>query len=48
MYDYALWGDDYDTSFWGYGYDDIYAGMFTPYGYECRSRIFRERSASAR
>ena len=34
MYDYALWGDDYDTSFWGYGYDDIYAGMFTPYGYD--------------
>jgi hypothetical protein len=34
FYDYALWGDDYDTSFWGYGYDDIYAGMFSPYGYD--------------
>jgi hypothetical protein len=34
MYDYALWGDGYDSSFWGYGYNDIYAGMFAPYGYD--------------
>ncbi len=32
--DYALWGSGYDPSFWGYGYGDIYAGMFTPYGYD--------------
>jgi hypothetical protein len=34
MYDYAMWGDDYDDSFWGYGYGDIYAGVFAPYGYD--------------
>jgi hypothetical protein len=34
MYDYAMWGDDYDDSFWGYGYGDIYAGIFAPYGYD--------------
>jgi hypothetical protein len=34
MYDYAMWGDDYDDSFWGYGYDDIYVGLFAPYAYD--------------
>lgn len=34
IYDYALWGYGYDPSFWGYGYPDIYAGMFSPYGYD--------------
>ena len=34
MYDYALWGYDYDDPFWGYGYGDIYAGLFAPYGYD--------------
>ena len=32
--DYAMWGYGYDRSFWGYGYGDIYAGMFSPYGYD--------------
>ncbi len=32
--DYAMWGYGYDPSFWGYGYGDIYAGMFSPYGYD--------------
>src|SRR6201999_154417 len=30
--DYAMWG--YDPSLWDYGYGDIYAGMFSPYGYD--------------
>ncbi len=34
IYDYAMWGDDYDDSFWGYGYGDIYAGLFAPYDYD--------------
>jgi hypothetical protein len=34
MYDYALWGGDYDDSFWGYGYGDVYAGLFSPYNYD--------------
>jgi hypothetical protein len=34
IYDYALWGYDYDPLFWDYGYNDIYAGLFTPYGYD--------------
>lgn len=34
IYDYALWGYGYDAAFWGYGYPDIYAGIFTPYGYD--------------
>lgn len=34
FYDYAWWGDDYDYAFWDYGYDDIYAGIFSPYGYD--------------
>src|SRR5262249_55251778 len=33
FYDYAWWGDPYDYAFWDYGYDDIYAGIFSPYGY---------------
>lgn len=32
FYDYGWWDDDY--AFWDYGYDDIYAGMFSPYGYD--------------
>jgi len=32
FYDYGWWGDNY--AFWDYGYDDIYAGMFSPYGYD--------------
>jgi hypothetical protein len=34
MYDYAMWGDNYDDSFWGYGYDDIYVSLFAPYAYD--------------
>src|SRR5205807_2428305 len=34
IYDYALWGYDYDPLFWDYGYNDIYAGLFTAYGYD--------------
>ena len=30
--DYAMWG--YDPSLWDYGYGDIYAGIFSPYGYD--------------
>ncbi len=36
IYDYALWGDG--IGFWGYGYRDIYAAIFTPYGYEDLTR----------
>jgi len=32
IYDYAVWGDGF--GFWDYGYPDIYAGIFTPYGYD--------------
>jgi len=32
--DYAFWGYGYDPSFWDYGYSDIYAGLFSPYGYD--------------
>src|SRR5712672_1132269 len=32
IYDYAIWGDG--IGFWDYGYPDIYAGIFTPYGYD--------------
>jgi hypothetical protein len=32
IYDYTLCGDG--IGFWGYGYRDIYAAIFTPYGYE--------------
>jgi LTXXQ motif family protein len=32
LYDYAMWGND--PSLWDYGYGDIYAGIFTPYGYD--------------
>ena len=31
---YAMWGDADYAPFWGYGYNDIYAGVFTPYGYD--------------
>jgi LTXXQ motif family protein len=34
VYDYALWGGGYDDAFWDYGPDDIYAALFTPYGYD--------------
>ncbi len=34
FYNYALWGNGYDNSFWDYGYNDIYAGLFSPYGYD--------------
>ena len=36
IYDYTLWGDG--MGFWGYGYRDIYAAIFTPYGYEDLTR----------
>ena len=36
IYDYTLWGDG--IGFWGYGYRDIYAAIFTPYGYEDLTR----------
>jgi hypothetical protein len=31
IYDYSLWGWD---PFWWYGWGDIYAGIFSPYGYD--------------
>ena len=31
IYDYSLWGWN---PFWWYGYGDIYAGLFSPYGYD--------------
>ena len=34
MYDYAMWGYGDDPGFWDYGYNDIYAGLFSPYGYD--------------
>jgi len=34
MYDYTMWGYGYDDPFWAYGYNDIYAGLFSPYGYD--------------
>jgi hypothetical protein len=34
MYDYAMWGYGDDAAFWDYGYNDIYAGLFSPYGYD--------------
>jgi hypothetical protein len=36
IYDYTLWGEG--IGFWGYGYRDIYAAIFTPYGYEDLTR----------
>jgi hypothetical protein len=35
LYGYTIWGD---TGFWDYGYGDIYAGIFSPYGYDDLSR----------
>ena len=29
-----MWGYGYDDPFWDYGYGDIYAGIFSPYGYD--------------
>src|SRR6201999_182433 len=29
-----MWGYGYDDPFWAYGYNDIYAGLFSPYGYD--------------
>jgi len=37
VYDYGLWGYDYGPGFWDYGYGDIYAGLFSPYGYDSLS-----------
>ncbi len=34
LYDYAMWGYGDDAGFWDYGYNDIYAGLFSPYGYD--------------
>jgi len=31
---YASYYDDAYDPFWDYGYDDIYAGLFSPYGYD--------------
>jgi hypothetical protein len=42
FYDYGWWGDDY--AFWDYGYDDIYAGMFSPYGYDDYAGYMPSRS----
>ncbi|MDR3486529.1 MAG: hypothetical protein P4M05_16675 [Bradyrhizobium sp.] len=46
--DYAMWGYGYDPSFWGYGYGDIYAGMFSPYGYDDLRGICRRMAAARR
>ena len=35
LYGYTIWGD---TGFWDYGYGDIFAGIFSPYGYDDLSR----------
>jgi uncharacterized protein YdbL (DUF1318 family) len=45
LYDYAFWGG-YDDSFWGYGYDDIYAGVFSPYGYDDYAGYISPRGAN--
>lgn len=34
LYDYGFWGYDDGYAFWDYGYGDIYAGLFSPYGYD--------------
>jgi hypothetical protein len=34
LYDYVLWGPEYDDVFWDYGYGDVYVGLFAPYGYD--------------
>jgi hypothetical protein len=34
LYYDAFWGLGYYDPFWEYGYDDIYAGLFSPYGYD--------------
>ena len=46
LYNYAFWGG-YDDSFWGYGYDDIYAGVFSPYGYDDYAGYIPPRGATA-
>jgi hypothetical protein len=47
MYDYAMWGDGYDSSFWNYGYNDIYAGIFSPYGYDDLTGYLPQGAGSA-
>jgi len=34
LYDYVLWGPEYDDVFWDYSYVDVYVGLFAPYGYD--------------
>jgi hypothetical protein len=47
MYDYAMWGYGDDAGFWDYGYNDIYAGLFSPYGYDDLAGYLPEGSASS-
>jgi hypothetical protein len=47
MYDYALWGGNYDGSLWDYNYGDIYAGLFAPYGYDALAGYFPRAGAAA-
>jgi LTXXQ motif family protein len=46
MYDYALWGGNYDGSLWDYNYGDIYAGLFAPYGYDALAGYFPQAGAA--
>jgi hypothetical protein len=43
--DDAMWG--YDPSLWDYGYGDIYAGIFTPYGYDALNGYLPSGNASS-
>ncbi len=43
--DYAMWGTD--PSLWDYGYGDIYAGLFSPYGYDDLSGYLPSGNAAA-
>jgi hypothetical protein len=47
IYDYAIWGGGFGAPFWGYGYDDIYAGLFSPYGYDDLAFYLPPRAPSA-
>jgi LTXXQ motif family protein len=46
IYDYAVWGDG--VGFWDYGYPDIYAGLFSPYGFDDLSGYLAQRPSGRR
>jgi len=45
--DYTLWGESDAASFWDYGYNDLYAGIFSPYGYDQLTGYLPESSGPA-